>query len=102
MWQVEKWQGVSVVSDIKNITNATDRLKVRTIDSVYDELFAGIDAMAGRAWIYDPDYAKENSSVTVRSGGIGFDIVFSAYLPGEIGIFDNLVKLDTDISVLTQ
>lgn len=95
-----KWSGISIVADISKVSNATSRAKARSIGSVYDELFSLADQFEANAWVFSAAYTKENLSVALRSGGLGFDNVFPLYLSGEGGITDTEIQFDTNISVL--
>ena len=95
----EKWQGISIVSDVNKVTNALSRDKARSVDSVITDLNALIDAWVSRAWLYEGSFAKDNLSVTIRSGGIGFDSVVPVVLSGEGGILDTVINFDTALTV---
>ena len=99
----EKWQGITIVSDVNRVTDVTSRKKARDVDSVKDDLAALANAYAGKAWLYSADYTlaglAEADSVVIRAGGTGFDTTLKLILSGEGGIFDNTVAFDTDISV---
>lgn len=99
-FQLPKWLGISIVADISKVSNATARAKARSVGSVYDELFSLADQFEAKAWIFTAAYTKENLSVALRSGGLGFDNVFPLYLSGEGGIVDTEVQFDTNISVI--
>jgi len=101
----EKWDGISIVEDVTAVSNVTDRLKARDIDSVIDDLVSLADAFAGNAWLYNASYTKEQlqagEKVTLRDGLTGFDITFPVILSGEGGIFNSVITFDTSIAILT-
>lgn len=100
----EKWQGISIVNDTKNVTNTTDRQKARDVDAVIDDLVALAFSFEAKAWIYTAqftiDQLKESDAVTLRAGVNGFDNRFRILLSGEGGIIDNVTEFDTSIAVL--
>lgn len=102
----EKWQGISIVNDVTNVSNTTDREKARDIESVIDDLVALAREFESRAWIFEVgftiDKLKESGAVTIRSGASGFDNIFSVILSGEGGILDTVTQFDTSIAVLTS
>jgi phage tail sheath gpL-like len=95
----EKWQGISIVEDINKVSNALSKDKARSVASVITDLVALADAWASRAWLYNATFTKENLSVEIRSGGIGFDSVVPVVLSGEGGILDTRVDFDTALTV---
>jgi phage tail sheath gpL-like len=103
-FEQEKWQGVSIVSDTRNVSNTRDRQKARDVDSVIDDLVALARAFEQRAWIFDAQFTidalKVAGAVSVRSGANGFNSTLSIILSGESSIFDTLIEFDTSIAVL--
>lgn len=103
-FEQEKWQGISIVNDVVNVTNTTDRQKARDIGSVIDDLTALAKSFESKAWIYTASFTidklKETGAVTIRSGGIGFDNILSVIFSGEGGILDTQVEFDTSLAVL--
>jgi phage tail sheath gpL-like len=104
LFENEKWQGISIVEDIAQVTSTVDREKARDIDSVKDDLVALYRAWASKAWIADSQFSidalKESGSVEVRSGGDGFTITTKAILSGVANIYDNTIQFDTSFAVL--
>lgn len=100
----EKWQGISIVSDISEVTNTTDRQKARDVNAVIDDLVALAISFAGKAWIYDTAFTvaklRESGAVSIRSGNNGFNSTLSVILSGEGGIIDTVTELDTSIAIL--
>ena len=101
----EKWQGISIVSDVTRVGNATDRDKARDIDAVKDDLVALALAFENKAWIFEAaftiDKLKEADAVVIRTGATGFDNTLSVILSGEGGILDTVTEFDTSIAILT-
>lgn len=95
----EKWQGISIVSDVNKVTNGLSKDKARSIESVITDLVALIDSWVSRAWLYEGSFSKENLTVAIRSGGIGFDSVVPVVLSGEGGILDTRIDFDTALTV---
>jgi phage tail sheath gpL-like len=100
----EKWQGISIVSDTAKVTNVIDRQKARDLDAVMDDLIALATAFETHAWTFSAaftiDRLKAGGYISVRAGGLGFDIVLPVMLSGEGGIIDTEVQFDTNISIL--
>jgi phage tail sheath gpL-like len=100
----EKYQGFSIVNDVAAVTNITDRVKAIDIETVKDDLVQLYYAWASRAWIADAafsiDALSEAGSVTVRTGGDGFDIINKIILSGVGNIIDQVTQFDTSFSVL--
>jgi len=101
-FELEKWQGITIVSDVAKVTNVTSRLKARDTDAVIDDLVTLATAFAGNAWLFESDFTIENLTVTIRAGGLGFDNVLPVILSGEGGIMDTVVEFDTSLAVLLQ
>jgi len=100
-----KWKGISIVEDSTAVSNVTDRLKARDVDSVLDDLISLAEQFAGNAWLYNASYTKEQlqagDKVTLRDGLTGFDISFPVILSGEGGIYNSVITFDTSIAILT-
>jgi len=104
-FQAEKWQGISIVADVTAVTNTTDRLKARDIDSVKDELSTLATSFESKAWLYTAAFTieklAESGAVTIRAGNTGFDSILSVILSGEGAILDTVTQFDTSIAVLS-
>jgi hypothetical protein len=100
----EKWQGISIVADVAKVTNNTDRAKARDLDAVIDDLVALATSFESHAWIFSAaftiDRLKQGGYVSIRSGGIGFDVTLPILLSGEGTIFDNVVEFDTSLTII--
>jgi len=103
-FELDKWQGISIVSDVARVTTALDRAKARDAADVRSDLFALADAFEGHAWIFSASYTKGKIAgggyISLRSGGLGFDVTFPIYLSGEGGIINTEVMFDTNIAVV--
>ena len=101
----EKWQGISIVSDVTRVGNSVDRTKARDIDAVKDDLVALAKAFEDRAWLFESAFTieklKESGAVVIRAGGLGFDNTLSVILSGEGGIIDTVTEFDISIAALT-
>jgi len=100
----EKWQGISIVSDVTKVTNAIDAQKARDIEAVIDDLVALSTSFEGRAWIYTSAFTisklQAGGLVSIRSGGTGFDCQLPILISGEGAIIDTEVQADTSLAVL--
>lgn len=105
-WRVnfdsEKWDGIFIVEDVTEVTDATAKRKARDVETVKDDVIALIDAFVGLGWIYQGDWSKQNFTVTLRDGLTGFDIYCPLIPSGEGGIFNAEIAMDTSIAILTQ
>ena len=101
-WKTTPWQGITIVEDVTKVTDNQSLEKVRDVDSVLDAMTLLARAFAGKAWFYNSSYTIDNMTVQVRPGGLGFDTKFPAFLSGEAGIYNGLIPLDTNFTVLTQ
>ena len=100
-FESSRWQGISLVADVKNVSNITDRQKARDVEAVKDDLIALANSFLSKAWVYDVDgYTIPNISVQVRAGTNGFDAIIPVILSGEVGIIDTVIEFDTAITVL--
>ena len=97
-----KWQGISIVSDVNRVGNATSKLKARDTSSVLDDLVALALNFEDRAWIFSSSFTidglQDVGSVTIRAGGTGFDSLLKLIYSGEGGILDTVVEFDTSIA----
>jgi len=106
-FETPKWQGISIVADVANVSNVTDRVKARDIGDVRAELFALADDFEGKSWIFSAAFTKDlisaggDYAITIRSGGLGFDNKLPILLSGEGGIFNTEVQFDTSLAVVT-
>ncbi len=104
VFEQEKWQGVSIVSDIRKVTSAVDASKARDIDAIKDDLARLYSAWEGKAWIAEAAFSinalKETGAVTIRSASDGFDINTKAVLSGVSNIYDAEIEFDISFAVL--
>ena len=101
-FEQEKWQGISIVSDVNRVGNATSKTKARDTSSVLDDLVALALSFEDRAWIFSSAFTiaalQDAGAVTIRAGGTGFDSLLKLIYSGEGGILDNIVEFDTSIA----
>jgi phage tail sheath gpL-like len=104
-FEQEKWQGNAIVAD-KTKVNAANQSKVKDIQDVIDDLFALADSWEANGWIYSASFTKTElakaGSVTVRSGGVGFDVNLKLVLSGEGTIINITNQFDTSLAVFGQ
>ena len=104
LFESDKWQGIAIVSDVTKVTSIADRAKARDIDSVKDDLLALYIVWESKAWIaqaaFSIDALKEFGSVTVRTGGDGFNTTTKVVLSGVGNIIDSVIEFDTSFAVL--
>ena len=105
-FQAEKWQGISIVSDIKDVTNIVDRVKARDTQAVRDDAVALVSSFSSKAWIYDKGFSidklGEDGAIQVRDLNNGFDLTISVILSGEGVILDAVTEFDTSIAILAS
>ena len=101
-FEQEKWQGISIVSDVNRVGNAASKAKARDTGAVVDDLTALALAFEDRAWIFAASFTidglRDATAVTIRPGGIGFDSLLKLIYSGEGGILDTVVEFDTSIA----
>lgn len=107
LFSTEKWQGIFIVTNVGTVKSAIDKTKARSIQSVKDELLGWyINVVAAKGWIADLDFPisklKEADSVTVRSGGGGFDMKNRFIYSGAGKIKDVVTEFDTSFASLAQ
>lgn len=98
-FDLEKWQGISIVNDVSKVTNTNSKNKARDTDSVINDLVALADSWESNAWIFGSSYTKDNLSVTIRTLTNGFDNVIPIVLSGQGDIIDSEIQFDTSIAV---
>jgi hypothetical protein len=99
-WERSKWTGIFIVEDITEVTDPTAKLKARDIGTVYDDVYALIDAFYAKGWIYQAEWSKSQARVTLRAGLTGFDIYCPIIPSGEGGIYNTTIAMDTSIAIL--
>jgi len=101
-FEQEKWKGISIVSDVNRVGNASSKDKARDTSSVIDDLVSLALGFQNRAWIFDADFTiaalQDSSAITIRAGGAGFDSNIKLIYSGEGGILDTVVEFDTSIA----
>lgn len=97
-----KWQGCTIVEDIALVSNAVNREKVRSVESVRSTLNKLADAFEAKAWIYSAAFTKEklkeSGYITIRDNSDGFNIVFPCQLSGVVNIIDFQLAFDINLA----
>ena len=103
-FEQEKWQGISIVESIANVSNVVDRQKARDTNAVLDDLLALTTSFEGHAWIWSSAFTisklQEGGYIQIRAGGTGFDIILPILLSGEGNIIDTVIEFDTSLAVV--
>lgn len=99
----EAWQGISIVADIRKVSDVVDRQKARDTDAVINDLVALAKLFESKAWLYTADFTvdglREPGAVTIRPGLTGFDGRIPVILSGEGAILDMVTEFDISIAV---
>lgn len=102
----EKWQRISIVENVENVTDINARLKVKDKRAVEDDIVALVREWENLGWIYSANFTivriRTGQYVQVRAGGTGFNVVIPIILSGEAWIIDSLIQFDTAFTVFTQ
>jgi phage tail sheath gpL-like len=103
----EKWQNVSIVTDVNQVTDTVSKQKARDVNSVKSDLTGLVRAWAAKAWIADANFTinklkTDPTLVTVRTGGDGFNIRIPVVYSGIGNILDVTTEFDISFAVLTQ
>lgn len=93
----EDWEGITIVEDKSEVTDFEASLKARDESDVQTENNNLIDFGVEKSWIFSGDFAKANSSGTIRALSNGFDILINYQLSGESQIYN--VQLGFDINI---
>jgi phage tail sheath gpL-like len=105
-WSAERWQGISIVADKAAVGEVASRAKARDINDVHSDMIALATLFENNAWIYSAEFTiakiqdKNNPLVTIRPGGLGFNIVLPVQYRGKGRIIDMSFEFDTDITTL--
>lgn len=103
-FQADKWKGISIVADIAKVTNVTDRQKARDLNAVIDDLMALAISFETHAWIFSASFTidrlKAGGLVTIRPGGLGFNMVLPILISGEGSIFDTVTEFDVSLAII--
>jgi phage tail sheath gpL-like len=94
----EDWTGITIVKDKAKVTDSAASLKARDESDVQTQINAIIDFGVSKGWIYDGDWAKENSTFAIRSLSNGFDILINWQLPGESQVYNVQSGFDINIA----
>jgi phage tail sheath gpL-like len=103
-FEQEKWLGISIVENVKNVTSLVDREKARDVDAVIDDLVALANLFAAKAWLYTASFTidglREPGAVVIRPGTTGFNGTLKIILSGEGNILDLTAEFDISIAAL--
>lgn len=98
-----KWQGITIVSDVALVSDPATREKAKDIGMVEDDLLALTDVFMGFGLIFSSAFTKgkiaAGGTVTLRPGGLGFNISYPMIPSGAGGIIDTEVQFDTNVNV---
>lgn len=101
-FESSKWTGITIVEDPSEVSNALNRAKVRSVESVRSTLNKLADLFAEKAWLYNADFTKdklkESGYITIRTLSDGFNIVFPCLLSGVGNIIDLQLAFDTNLA----
>lgn len=98
LFEGEDWQGVSIVADVSEVSDFEAAQKVRDIASVRTALNNITDFFVSKSWLYDGDFAKQESTVAIRALSNGFDINYKYKISGEAQIYNVQASFDTNIA----
>jgi phage tail sheath gpL-like len=96
----ERLQGAIIVADISKADPSTRSLAV-DVETLKDYLVIMLEAFEARGWIYSAASSIalfDASTVTVRAGGTGFDVILPLFLSGNAEIFTAKLQFDTNIA----
>jgi phage tail sheath gpL-like len=100
----EKWQGISIVSDVQKVGDVESRKKARDTNSVLDDEVFLAEAFENKAWIFTATFTisqlKIAGAIAIRAGALGFDVQSKYILSGEGGILNNEILVDTSLAIL--
>ena len=101
LFSSERWKGTIIVDDVSVVTGA-NKTKARSIVAVRNDMFALADAYAQKGWIFNAKFMKEQlklpDAITIRAGGIGFDVTNGYLLSGNADILNIENNFDINIS----
>jgi len=102
-FEQDTWQNITIVKEAGRVTSAAAKRQVKDIDAVKNAVLYLGGVFVGNAWTYSNDSVvaglAKNDSVTVRSGGTGFDYKMELVYSGEGGILDMQVEFDINFGV---
>lgn len=101
LYEGDAYAGKSIVKDKSAVTDNDARNNVVDLNDVQTSLNNFIDSyLVKKGLIYDGDYAKANSTITLRSLGNGFDIELKDYESGELQIMNITHLFDKNIAAV--
>lgn len=92
------WQGISIVADSSEVTDFDARQKTRDVLDVRTVLNNRATFYKRKGWIFDAAFSQDNSTVSLRAGGTGFDIDFKWKMSGEAQIYNIQSSFDINIT----
>ena len=104
-FELEKWQGITIVEDTGDIDDRVDAEKAKDDGNVIDDLLALNELFAGKSWLYNESFGVEKlkaepDRVSLRDSGRGWDIYPPILLSGEGGIFNTIIEFDVSLAVV--
>lgn len=94
------YKGFYITADKSLVTNTQAAENARDLDDVRNDMNSFIDNyLVPNGLIYDGDFAKENSSVALRSGSNGFVVIFKYQESGEGQIITTEQIFDKNITI---
>lgn len=103
-WSAERWQAISIVADKAAVGEIASRAKARDINDVNADLIALARLFETNAWIYSAEFTitrvQAGGLVTIRPGGLGFNITLPVQYRGKGRIIDMVFEFDTDITAV--
>jgi phage tail sheath gpL-like len=99
LFEGEAYKGFFIVKDKSLVTNFEASKKARDLNDVITDLNNFIDGyLTEEGLIFDAEFAKANSTVTLRAAGNGFDIVLKDFESGEGQIINIEQTFDKNIA----
>ena len=98
VFESDAWTGISIVADKSLVTDFDAKQKARDLTDVQTEVNNISDFLASKSWSFDADFAKENSTISIRAASNGFDIDFKWKLSGEAQVYNIQSSFDINIA----
>lgn len=106
-FDVDKWKGISIVTDATRVADPTASQKVRDIQMVISEFSGLYRDWYNLSWLFDDGYSiqklKESGNVSIRDSAFsGFDVRSQIIYSKEGGLFNVNIEDDVSIAVLAS